>query len=105
MLVGKVNTVPGGGYDEDEFFAELEQLMFRHGVNRVEAYWGVPGPCPRCGEMEHGQLDGEFISMLEPDDPRLRDDADKDEALDMLGRCVGRMGGGEISLERKGDDE
>jgi len=101
MLVADVN-VDDVKYDEKEFMAKLAELMYLYGVNRVNAHWGAPSACSRCGESPHAEIDGDHITVLDDDDPRLRDDVEKDEALDMLGKCVERMGDGEMSI---GGDE
>lgn len=104
MLIADVN-VDKDKYDEQEFMVELAELMYRHGVHRVSAYWGLPAPCNRCGGTPCAGIDGEHITVLDESDPRLKDDVEKDEALDMLGKCVGKMSNGEIEMEIGGEDE
>lgn len=104
MLIADVN-VDKNRYEEQSFMAELSDLMYRYGVHRVNAHWGVPEPCSRCGESPHNEIDNEHITVLDDDDPRLKDDVEKDEALDMLGKCVDRMPSGEIEISARGEDE
>lgn len=67
MLVGKVNKT-GNKYDEKTFFAGLEKLMYEHGVNKVEAYWGVPELCHACGSHPAIGGDNTDITHVESDD-------------------------------------
>ena len=104
MLLADVNA-DKDKYIEREFMIELSDLMYRYGVNRVDAYWGVPVPCSRCGESSHKEVNGEHITMLSLDDPRLEPDIKKNEALEMLGKCVDKVPDGEIKIEMRGEDE
>jgi hypothetical protein len=64
MLVGKVN-IQNEKYDEDAFFGALECLMYKYGVNRVEAYWGLPCPCSACDASPCPCENGENQHMVD----------------------------------------
>lgn len=95
MLVGKVNKT-GNKYDEKTFFAGLEKLMYEHGVNKVEAYWGVPELCHACGSHPAIGGDNTDITHVESDDlgdfdgdvVQSRNGLNKATALEILEKVV-----------------
>ena len=90
MLIVKTDNT-GEFYDEREFTAALETLMYEHGVHSVTAHWSIPVHCPSCGTAPILGVDSELITMLKGDDPRLegaevilKSEIDRELALDML---------------------
>jgi hypothetical protein len=78
------------------FLCALEALMNEYGVIKIDVAANLPQPCSRCGGVGNRQSTellptDQVYEELSGDNPRLRPDVEKNEALEMLGTVIDKI--------------
>ena len=104
-LVGDIKAGSHSAAHQERFLAELEALMERYSIDKIDIGWAAPGPCERCGDTSRAvpKDPTSVVEELSPGDPRLEGELkpglDKSEALNLLDGVVEKMPEAEIQLE------